>query len=227
MIQPPNNFIDAWGINKVKFSYPRLRICQAEVRGYVCLQGIFEFTASKPGFPNISDSFEIRIEVPYEFPFSAPLVFPLGARLPKDFHRLENGALCLGSPTRQLLFLRKRPCVREFVNAFLVPYLYGYVVYERNKSLPFGELAHGRRGLIEDFKDLYGVAGDEAAKKLVQLTSRPKRKANQSKCPCGSNKRLSSCKLHHQKVLILRKALGRIWFRDQYKLIAGGTGKRI
>ncbi len=226
LIFAPQDFIDEWGVPELLDTYKRLRI-QSVKDNCLRLTGNLDFAAEKPGCIQVTDSFELRIEVPFDFPSCPPSVFPLGARIPMDFHRLEGGALCLGSPTRQRLALSRNPKLSNFFRGFVVPYLYTFVLHEKGITLPFGELAHGRRGLIDDFKSLYLVNSDEAAIGLVYLTSRPKRKANHQPCPCGSELRLSRCTEHHRIVLNNRKSLGRLWFKWQHELLRGGTGKRI
>lgn len=219
---------DPLGIQETISAYPGMRLCASDANaGFLCLEGLFSFFAAKPGFPEVKDSFELRIEVPTDFPFSLPLVYAIDGRVPLDFHRLENSALCLGSPTQQCLFLSSTPNLLGFINAFVVPYLYGVALKERGHPLPYGELSHGRAGLLEDFCSLFNVEGKEIATELVRLTSRPKRKANRSRCPCNYRRRLSQCKLHHSRVNFLRKQLGRHWFRDQYELLRGGTPKHV
>ncbi len=218
--QPPSGFIDAWGVTELLEVYPRLRFISAG-DGVLHLSGSLDFCAQKPGCIQVTDTFLVRIEIPFDFPFVPPSVFPIEERIPKKFHRLDNGALCLGSPTRQLMMLARRPKLIHFFQEFVIPYLYTFVLFEKGIALPFGELAHGRRGLLDDFKNLYSVNSDEAAIGLVFLTSRPKGKANRQNCPCGSRVRLSRCKLHHRTVQNLRNCLGRMWFKGQYELIHG------
>jgi hypothetical protein len=192
---------------------------------YLTLSGWLDFHAKKPDRDAVKDSFELKIEVPLELPCQIPLVTPMGSRIPKNFHRLESGALCLGSPTRQLLILKENPTLHWFIERCVIPYLYAFVLHERNEPLPFGELAHGRRGILEDFVDIYGVENADIAKELLRLTGRPRRKANHQRCPCGSGKRLGKC--HNRIVNKLRESLGRLWFRDQYLSISSGMRKDI
>lgn len=222
----PHEFVESSGLHDLLAAYPRLRI-QTAKDGYLLVAGKLDFSAEKPGRVQITDSFELLIKIPFGFPSSPPLVFEQGGRIPHNFHRLEGGALCLASPTRQRLALARNPNVSSFFRDFVIPYLYSFVLHEQHAALPFGELAHGRRGLIDDFKSLFIVTSDDAAIRLVYLTSRPKRKANRQLCPCGSRIRLSKCKLHHQIVLKLRKNLGRRWFRSQHEILGGGTIKQI
>ncbi len=222
----PNNFIADWGIAELLLNQQRLRLKPIVDKG-ITIEGNLEFNVQKPGRKEVTDSFAVRIEVPRAYPSELPLVYPLDLRIPQSFHRLDCGAFCLGSPTRQRLSLARSRSLLRFANQFVIPYLYSYALVEQGEDFPYGELPHGRSGLIEDFKNLFKVNSKEAAKELVYLTSRPKRKANRSTCPCGSDLRLSRCQPHHRLVLEYRKAIGRHWFRWQLESLEGGTRKRI
>lgn len=215
IIPYPSNFLELWGIKEVFDRFPRLRL-KPFADDYLCIAGTLDFFAVKPGLPEIPDSFEISIELPFNFPKSLPLVFPTDDRIPQHFHRLTNGELCLGSPFRQLLFLSDSPNLLTFIDAFVVPYLYGFALFEKGMDLPFGELSHGTTGLLEDFCQLFQVTSRSVAKEMVHLTSRPKRKANKLICPCGRSLPLRRCAIHHRIVGEYRKKIGRLWFKRQY-----------
>ncbi len=216
--------IEQWDIPGALSTFPGLSILPTN-SNILTLSGWLDFNAMKPDHDAVTDSFELKIEFLIDHPHTIPLVTPLGNRIPKDFHRLQCGALCLGSPTRQKLIVHQDPKLRSFIEKCVIPYLYAFVLHEQAKPLPFGELEHGRRGIIDDFMDIYGVGSQEVAKELLRLTGRPRRKANHQNCPCGSRKRLGRC--HNRIVNKLRSTLGRLWFRDQYKTISSGMRKNI
>jgi hypothetical protein len=216
--------IESWDIPGALSAFPGLSIVPTN-SNILTLSGWLDFNAMKPDHDAVIDSFELKIEISIDHPHTIPLVTPLGNRIPKNFHRMQCGALCLGSPTRQKLVVQHAPKLRSFIEKCVIPYLYAFVLHEQGKPLPFGELKHGRRGIIDDFMDIYGVGSEEVAKELLRLTGRPRRKANHQNCPCGSEKRLGRC--HNRIVNELRSALGRLWFREQYTTISGGIRKDI
>lgn len=227
---PPREFMNDWGITDLLERHSRLRVkvnSHGSTIDGIEITGSIDFFAQKPGYPEVTDSFGVRIQVPNSYPIDLPLVYPIDNRIPSKFHRLACGAFCLGSPTRQKLALSKSANLVHFIDLFVIPYLYSFAIVEKGLEFPFGELAHGRRGLIDDFKSLFSTDSDKVAKEFVYLTSRPKRKANCRPCPCDSGLRLGKCKIHHSLVTSYRKSLGRLWFQDQYQLITGGTTKRI
>lgn len=74
----------------------------------------------------------------------------------------------------------------------------------------FGELDHGPIGLAQDYKPLFGVHTDEAARECVQLLGLRKRVANKRRCPCSCGRRLGKCELR-VRINALRIMAPRSW----------------
>jgi hypothetical protein len=192
---------------------PGLRL-QSVVDGELRFAGSLDFSADASGRERISDRYELELRVPRAFPREPALVRETGARIPKGFHTNSDGTLCLGSPTQLRLTLFRAATLPEFVEHCVVPYLYGFSYHEKYGELPFGELAHGSRGLRQDFAELFGVK-ESVAIELVRLASLKKRVANKLPCPCGSGCRLGRC--HNLKVNLIRDELGRNWLRMEHR----------
>lgn len=189
--------------------YPELRL-QPSAGDETVLAGRFEFAAQTRGQTPISDCYEISILVASDYPRTVPLVRETADRIPRKFHKLDSGHLCLGSPTRLRLILAETPSLLSFAERCLVPYLYGYSIVEGGGDLPFGELSHGVPGLRDDLASILGVENDQVLIGFVRLLTLKKRKANKLPCPCGSGKRLGRC--HNRIINRVRSDLGRGWF---------------
>lgn len=198
-----------WGLDDLLRTYPGLRLAPSRP-GVVRLAGTLAFTMEAAAKVRISDAYEIELLIPDSFPDDVPLARETGKRIRHDFHRLTNGYFCLGAPTRLKLTLACHPTLLGFIEHCLIPYLYSYSHLIQYGELPFGELAHGADGLLDDLGCLYGAPA-AAAPGLVSLTALRKRVANRKCCPCGSGRRLGTC--HHGAVNSLRERLGRRWFR--------------
>ena len=207
-----------WKVDELLREQPGLRLAPSR-NGAVRLSGTLSFTAEKPGLERISDSFEVEIAIPEGFPRELPIITEVGGRIPAKFHTNDDGGLCLGSPTRQLIAARAAPTLPDYVRTCVIPYFYGFAYYTRHGEMAFGELAHGRQGLRDDFRALFAVDTDSTATEMVRLAGMKKRAANKLACPCGSGLRLGKC--HNRRVNRLRKLLGRTWFRAQYRLLTG------
>lgn len=175
----------------------------------ITLNGIFKFTAAVKGLSEIEDSYSLSILVPNRFPLNLPIVQEVDGKIPRDqnHHINPDDTLCLGSPLRLLKKLSKNPTMNVFAEECLVPYLYA-VSYkiQHGGSFIFGELAHGQKGIIDDYIRLFGLGTREQVMYALRLLGLNKRLANKQPCPCHCGKRLGACDF--------RKVL------DQYRQIA-------
>lgn len=200
-----------WDIEVFRNTYPELRLTYLE-DCKICVEGFLGIRAIKDGFEPIEDVFELRWEVRDGFPKRIPLVFETGGRIPSNYHKLENGALCLGSPVRQRMILADNPTLAGFVEELVVPYLYNRSYYEKHSCLPVGELDHGAPGLLEDYRQLFRVDGIEACLGMLRMLGLKKREANKKPCPCGSGRRVGKC--HNRVLKPFRGLETRRYFRE-------------
>jgi len=200
------------GIEKILTLYPGLSI-QPSTSDELVLGGEFEFSACSPEIGTLQDSFQIEIRVAAaSFPAVLPSVRELAGRIPKSFHKLADGSLCLGAPLAVQAAHGRKSSLLHFIERCVVPYLAGYSVFERTHKMPFGELSHGAKGLLEEYRNLTGADTDELCIAFLKLLGMKKRIANKLRCPCGSGLRVGRC--HHRRLNSLREiAISRAWFR--------------
>lgn len=208
---------DKLGLQALLDNYSGLRI-RPQSGAELVVSGRLAFRAQCHGHEEISDSFLVQIDVSGGFPRELPRVRELGGRVPHGFHTNGDGTLCLGSPLRLHLLAGKRPTLLQFVERCVVPYLYGVCYREKHGTLPFGELAHGTKGVIDDYKAVFRVQEERACLEFMRLTALQRRKANRHACPCGSGRRLGRC--HNRVVNALRQSCGRLAFRAEYQRLA-------
>ncbi|MCU1292660.1 MAG: uncharacterized protein JWP08_1510 [Bryobacterales bacterium] len=177
----------------------------------IILEGEIAFRVIGPDHRELHDAYSIALHVPETFPAVAATVFELGHRIARDFHKLDDGSLCLGAPIAVRLTLVDEPTVNGLVDRLVVPYLYGHTFFLQTGLMPFGELAHGKKGLRRQFVDMFGLQDEELAHSLASVASLRRRVANKKSCPCGSGNRFGRC--HHRVANLLRKKLGRSWLR--------------
>jgi hypothetical protein len=199
-----------WRLENLLVKYSSLRLVPLPGDS-VQIVGLLAFEAVGPGKEWIKDEYEIEISVHQAFPRQIPSVKEIGGRISPAFHKLSDGSLCLGSPARLLLVLAESPSLLRFVEHCVIPYLYGHSYFKRNGVMPFGDLAHGARGLREDLMAIFRTNLDNAIPDFLRLGSMKKRIANKESCPCGGGRRLGRC--HSRTVNFLRSRLGRYQFR--------------
>jgi hypothetical protein len=176
--------------------------------------GDLAFNATDPDGKTIADSYAIRLEVLPSFPDSIPSVWEMSKRISRDYHKLNQNRLCLGAPTRLRMEIVKSASLLNFVDQFVVPYLYGHSHFEQTEQMPFGELAHGAKGIRDYLCDLFQAKSSELPEEFLRLSSLHKRVANKRPCPCDSKRRLGRC--HNRVVNRLRLKFGRKWFAEEY-----------
>lgn len=191
------------------------------------VEGTLRFCAHGQTTEVIEDSYDVRIEAPEDFPEGMALAWETGGRIPPDYHKLTNGALCLGSRVGLRLQMGGSPSLLRFVERCLIPYLYGYSYTAKHGAPPFGELAHGELGSLQQLADLLGVEDLDLAFRYCGLAATKRRRANKQPCPCGNGRPLGRC--HNRRVNALRKRVGRpvlasemramvLAFREQQRL---------
>lgn len=194
---------------------PRMSIIPHTDLG-ICIKGKFNFVAFIQGYKEIEDTYNLKITVPAQFPRDIPTVKEIDKKIPhrKEFHINGDGSLCLGSPLRLLKKISDTPTLSGFTEKCLVPYLYAVSYKLQNGgNLLFGELAHGKNGIIDDYSYLLGLPSCEQVQQAIQLLGIKKRLANKKPCPCGCGKRLGACPFH-LKLNAFRKMAPASWFKE-------------
>jgi len=164
--------------------------------GSTLYEGRLPFNIAANGANPIASSYELLIEVPKDFPNGLPKVFETDNEIPREpsYHVNADGSICLATPLRMLRFLKREPSLDRFVEQFVLPYLYGVALKTRHGGeMPFGELPHGSDGLLEDYKNLFGVKDDQSVVRYLECLTLNKRRANRLWCPCGCGRRLGQC----------------------------------
>ena len=160
------------------------------------VKGHLGFEFSRDGYPTIVDIYNIRIEITQDNRIALPSVTEVGGRIPRDqdHHVNHDGTLCLGSPFALQRVLGMKATLVTFVEKCVIPFLYAASWRERgNQGYPFGELAHGRTGLLHDYEQSLKVKGEKAVCHALGALARRRRVANKLPCPCGCGSLLSRC----------------------------------
>ena len=124
----------------------------------------------------------------------------------------------MGSSLRLLQLLNKNPTLEGFVEYCLIPYVYGVSLkIQDGERLVFGELAHGEKGIIDEYEKIFAIKGKESIKQVLKMLSMKKRIANKQLCPCGCKNQLRKCsKKLNIKINQFRYFSARSWYK-KYK----------
>lgn len=153
----------------------------------------------------IIDNYQIRIEVPSDK--ELPAVFETGKRIPAelDFHKYENGQLCLAGPFDTMIDFT----MDQFIDVLVLEFFYDQSFKKKFGYWPRGVYSHKELGFVENYFDRIGQISDLEEKCLAVLSQRKefrsyldaiisnKQIKGHHPCVCGSGKQYRKC---HDKV---------------------------
>jgi hypothetical protein len=211
--------MDLFGETQFLKDQPGMSILPSKNKGLI-LNGVFSFFANWGNGPEIEDSYNLKILISERFPKELPKVEEIGQKIPRNLnhHVANDNFLCLGSPLRLLEKMNKNPTITGFTEYCLVPYLYAISYKLKNGKFPFGELAHGGQGIIDDYLDIFGLKTYDQVVNTLILLGMKKQRANKEPCPCGCGKRLGICSFHN-KLNDYRKMAETSWFKNQIAIV--------
>ena len=190
----------------IGFDQPKLRATleggEIQVRGSYLL---FENGAvSNPAGP--ITRFDIVMVLAPDFPNQKPKVFEIGGRIPRrtDRHINPDGDCCV-TVWEHWFTSADDHSFAGFLNGPVHEYFLGQYWYEKTGKWPFGEWAHGLRGLEEAYADVLGIRNEKTDIIYhLKLLSNDWPKGHWL-CPCGSGKRLRYC--HRDEMMALHERI--------------------
>lgn len=171
--------------------YKRLSLKDLGEPNGILIQGILDFSARGKD-QLINDSFEIEILVPESFPNWHPSVKEVGGQIPITFHHHNDGSLCLGAPLYVRMVFCEDPTLLGYVQNLLIPYLFTFCYWKKFGKMPFGELSHGRKGIMEYYRELSNSNSDMAVINLLKILAEDNYRGHHY-CPCGSGRIIRKC----------------------------------
>lgn len=144
-------------INKFLTQYGEFRM-QPIVNNTMILKGNLCRQLRHDSFGTINIDYSLLIHIPLNYPENPPIVFESKGAIHNSpaNHINPDGSLCLGSPLRLKILLKRNPDFNHFFEKCILPYLYAVTINIKEKGgFPFGELAHGATGLFLDFQDFF------------------------------------------------------------------------
>lgn len=189
--------------------------------GFWVISGDLSFTASYKE-TTINDTFSILIEIPHDYPNSPPVVQETGGRIPPDFHQYNNRNLCLAAPVEILIRFKKDQRLLIFVKTLVIEYLYAYSYFEKYGVLPFGELSHGCKGILEYYENYFNTSDINIIVKFFILLINNNYRGHHI-CKCNSGKILRRC--HGPSLLELLNSINKEQLLYDFTLILYNLSK--
>ncbi|QIL91285.1 hypothetical protein GNX18_16945 [Microbulbifer sp. SH-1] len=208
---------DALGLEDFLAAHPRIRILEINDERLV-LAGEYHLRAQLAGSQLVEQAYRLKLICPRDYPVKLPKVIDEGEYFPRnqEHHTYADGSFCLGSELKIKSLLKGDHSLSAFFEKIVDGFLYAVTHRGEFGSFPYGELAHGEQGLIDDYGDMFGLRGKLAVLRALQALGKRKREANKLPCPCACGLRLGRC--DYRFVLSKFRDIGRRrWFRQHLK----------
>lgn len=179
------------------------------------LSGNYNLNARYAGANLINRSFKLKFICTSNYPTILPIVSDEDNYFPRnpEHHTYKDGSFCLGSELKIKSILKSDKSITAFFKRIVDPFLYAVSHRIEYNSYPFGDLAHGEAGLIDDYSQMFGVQGKKSVLLALKALGYRKRLANKLVCPCGCKKRLGLCD-YRFTLDGFRNLERRRWFRN-------------
>lgn len=205
---------DDLGLDDFLASHPRIRIVTIN-NDQVELAGEYHLKAQLAGSQLIDRTYQLRLVCPHDYPRKLPKVLDEGRYFPRnqEYHTYSDGSFCLGSELKIKSLLLGDHSFTAFFENIVDRFLYAITHRIEFGNFPFGELAHGEQGLIDDYGEMFGLSGKLSVLRALQALGKRKREANKLPCPCGCGRRFGRC---NYRLLLngFRNVERRRWFRQ-------------
>lgn len=186
-------------MSEVQTEHPNLELVLS-CSGEIVVQGAIRFSINFKD-RTVKDEYRIKITVPADYPNSPPTVQETEKAITDNFHKfIKTGNLCLGAPVEVRRVFAQHKTLLGFVDLQIIPYLFSYSYFRDYGELPHGDLEHGMLGLLQYYKNFFGVDAIKVMKLLKLLAD--DFAPPLMKCPCESGKVLMDC--HEAKLNKLR-----------------------
>ena len=214
---------DALGLEDFLAAHPRIRISEINDERLL-LAGEYHLRAQLPGSQLVDRTYRLKLMCPRDYPEKLPTVIDEEKYFPRnqEYHTYDDGSFCLGSELKIKSLLRDDHSLSAFFEEIVDGFLYTVTHRIEYGNFPYGELAHGEQGLVDDYGEMFGVSGKLAVMRALQALGKRKREANKLPCPCGCGcgcgcgLRLGRC--DYRFVLNgFRSIERRRWFRQHLK----------
>lgn len=144
----------------------------------------------------IIDTYKIEIRLNNKFRQQLPTVREVAGRIERnvDNHINKDGTCCLGVSHQIKAKLGSNFTLLDFFEHIVIEYFAQYSYKERHGYWPFGETPHYELGLLEYYKESYGLNSYHSVITFLgQLSKLKSRAKGYQRCNCGCNKLIKNC----------------------------------
>lgn len=171
--------------------------------GCTVITGPYALDASYDGI-RLAEDFELQLTIPADYPESLPRVKEISDIIAPSYeHLFVDRSFCLGVQGELLIAQLKNPSLVRLYDGPVRSYLYSYLFHERYGRYPFGDRAHGTKGILQFYSEFFDEPSLIKTWKLL-LSAVTEEYRGHLPCPCGSN--IVGRKCHGDAVLRLKRS---------------------
>jgi hypothetical protein len=170
--------------------YPELGLGQNIFQEWV-VRGTFRAAAIYEATELLLEGVTVEIILPSTFPDTIPVVRETTG-LTKGFHTNDDGSLCLGSPLAVRATLESFPTLLGVMEQLIIPFFFAFKYWKDHGEVPFGELSHGGKGILEYYTGLFAVSEHDKVIGLLRILAADDYRGHLP-CPCESRAIIRRC----------------------------------
>lgn len=175
----------------------------AHENGCTVVTGPYAIDASYDGI-RLAEDFELQLTIPADYPESLPKVREMSDIIAPSYeHLFVDCSFCLGVQGELLIAQLKDPSLVRLYDGPVRSYLYSYLFHKRYGRYPFGDRAHGTKGILQFYSELFDEPSLIKTWKLL-LSAAAEEYRGHLPCPCGSG--IVGRKCHGDAILHLKKS---------------------
>lgn len=175
----------------------------AHESGSTVVTGPYALDASYDGI-RLAEDFELQLTIPANYPESLPKVRELSDIIAPNYeHLFVDRSFCLGVQGELLIALMRDPSLIRLYDGPIRSYLYSYLFHERYGRYPFGDRAHGTKGILQFYGEFFDESDPIRTWKLL-LSAVTEEYRGHLPCPCGSD--VAGRKCHGDTILRLKRS---------------------
>lgn len=177
--------------------------CTAGSAGETVITGPYALDAAYGGV-RLAEDFELQLTIPESYPRALPKVKELTNVISPNYeHLFTDRSFCLGVQGELLIAQLRDPSLVRLIDGPVRSYLYTYLFQDRYGRYPFGDRAHGAKGILQFYSELFKEPDPLKAIRLLQETCAGKYRGHLP-CPCGSG--IPARKCHGETILALKSS---------------------
>lgn len=160
--------------------------------------------------------YNLLIVFPEQYPFDLPKLFELDGRIKFEacWHRNSDLSCCIGPWVTEMMKYNGKVNFLEWLNHSAFPYLANHFHKERFGIYANGEYSHDFLGILEMYRELWGLSLVGTIQRLELITYSAQQSAG-VKCFCGSGRVYRKC---HDGNLTYN-GIPRLKFKDSLRML--------